>query len=104
MWARPHIVQPCFRRRNFSLYVIHIKRPELSLSEHALAGEATWLPVIKQLYQLASDPSSAVHIQSAWVIERPNHGDAGLLNEKELKEHYSEICTRLSDGLLGTDR
>ncbi|KAI0696989.1 Alpha/beta hydrolase fold-1 [Cerioporus squamosus] len=51
----------------------------------------TWLSVIKRLYQHASLPASRVTIHSVWVIERPNHGDAALLNEASLKEHYGVI-------------
>ncbi|KAH7890619.1 hypothetical protein F5I97DRAFT_1799295 [Phlebopus sp. FC_14] len=45
------------------------------------------LPLIKELFRLA-DESPEVNIRSAWVIERPNHGDAGLLNEETLIKHY----------------
>jgi len=54
-----------------------------------------WLPVIKRLYHLASQSQSRVTIHSVWVIERPNHGDAGVLNEAMLKEHYSVIFPSL---------
>lgn len=49
--------------------------------------QEAWLPVIKRLYHLTSQPSSRVTIHSVWVIERPNHGDAGVSNEAMLKEH-----------------
>ncbi|KAI0760367.1 hypothetical protein C8Q74DRAFT_222581 [Fomes fomentarius] len=47
-----------------------------------------WLPLLKRLFHLTSKPTSRVAILSAWAIERPNHGDAGLLNEAMLNEHY----------------
>lgn len=56
-------------------------------------GQETWIPVIKHLYRLTSDSSSRVTIHSAWVLERPNHGAAALLNEEILKKHYSAMCT-----------
>ncbi|KAK7029621.1 hypothetical protein VNI00_014319 [Paramarasmius palmivorus] len=50
----------------------------------------TWIPVIKELFKPSSScQSSRVKLQSVWVIERPNHGDAGLVNAEILKEHYS---------------
>ena len=47
---------------------------------------------MKELYRLSSQPQSRVFIESMWAIERPNHGDAGVVNEKMLKEHYSISC------------
>ncbi|THH13650.1 hypothetical protein EW146_g6596 [Bondarzewia mesenterica] len=58
-------------------------------------SQETWLPVIKHLYHLTSQSTSPIRIHSAWAIERPNHGDAGVLNERELKEHYSVIFPSL---------
>ncbi|KAJ7762406.1 hypothetical protein DFH07DRAFT_814281 [Mycena maculata] len=48
----------------------------------------TWIPAIKELFRRASE-SSSCKIQSAWVVERPNHGESALINAKILKEHYS---------------
>lgn len=62
--------------------------------------QETWLPVIKAIYELTSQPTSTVHVRSAWVVEQPNHGDAGVLNQKELKEHYPKTCVYLR---LGTE-
>ncbi|KAF4586361.1 hypothetical protein EYR38_010637 [Pleurotus pulmonarius] len=50
------------------------------------SGQETAIPIIKELYRLTTD-SKEVHIHSAWVVERPNHGDAAELNEDVLK-HY----------------
>jgi len=50
-------------------------------------SQDTWTPVIKALF--ASSASSPVKIQSAWVIERPNHGEPALLNAELLKRYYS---------------
>ncbi|KAF8994952.1 hypothetical protein BDQ17DRAFT_1524128 [Cyathus striatus] len=52
--------------------------------------QETWLPLIKSLYQLSSRQTD-ISIESVWTIERPNHSDASILNEKTLKKHYS-IC------------
>ncbi|RDX44654.1 hypothetical protein OH76DRAFT_1051913 [Lentinus brumalis] len=81
-------------------YVPHERNPQdtsdratcslLICSGLALQNE-TWLPVIKRLYQYTSQSHSRVSIHSIWVIERPNHGDAALLNEAALKEHYRVI-------------
>lgn len=65
-----------------------------------IAGQETWIPVIRHLYRLTSEAGSRVTINSAWVLERPNHGAAALLNEEILKEHYSVICAFLAQRLL----
>ncbi|KAF8996505.1 hypothetical protein BDQ17DRAFT_1249732 [Cyathus striatus] len=52
-------------------------------------NQETWVPVMKFLYDLISRQINTVSIQSAWTIERPNHGDASVLNEQALKEHYT---------------
>ncbi|KAF9228326.1 hypothetical protein BS17DRAFT_763830 [Gyrodon lividus] len=49
--------------------------------------QETSLPFIKELFRLA-DQRPEVNINSVWVIERPNHGDAGVLNEETLIKHY----------------
>ncbi|KAJ8690337.1 hypothetical protein PTI98_011768 [Pleurotus ostreatus] len=49
-------------------------------------AQETAIPVIKELYRLTAD-SEAVSIRSAWVVERPNHGDAAQMNEEVLR-HY----------------
>ncbi|KAJ7216462.1 hypothetical protein GGX14DRAFT_604816 [Mycena pura] len=46
--------------------------------------QGTWIPLMKELFRILS-----AKINSIWVIERPNHGDAALLNAEVLKEHYS---------------
>ncbi|KZV75729.1 hypothetical protein PENSPDRAFT_748157 [Peniophora sp. CONT] len=48
-----------------------------------------WIPVIKHLYRLQRAPGSAVHISSVWVVDRPNHGDAAIMNRDTLYNHYS---------------
>ncbi|THH07840.1 hypothetical protein EW146_g9188 [Bondarzewia mesenterica] len=50
-----------------------------------------WIPVIKHLYRLQGQPNSPIRILSVWVVDRPNHGDAALLNEDALKRHHSEV-------------
>ncbi|KAF8999607.1 Alpha/Beta hydrolase protein [Cyathus striatus] len=52
-------------------------------------NQETWVPVIKSLYRLTSHQTNTFFIQSAWTIERPNHGDASVLNGQTLNEHYS---------------
>jgi hypothetical protein len=64
---------------------------DLSQTDHTADAE-TWIPVIKHLYDLAEQPDSPLMICSAWVIERPNHGEAALLNKQMLAEHYPEVC------------
>lgn len=64
-----------------------------SLTQCLYTEKEAWLPVIKRLYKLASQANSRVYIHSVWVIERPNHGDAALLNEVQLREHYRVMCT-----------
>ncbi|KAJ7642850.1 hypothetical protein B0H17DRAFT_960037, partial [Mycena rosella] len=49
----------------------------------------TWIPVIKELFRLSSESPSPVKVGSVWAVERPNHGEAALLNAKLLKQHYS---------------
>ena len=68
------------------------RSPHCSLTLRFTEKE-TWLPVIKRLFDLASQPNSRVVIHSIWVIERPNHGDAAMLNEALLKEFYHVQCT-----------
>ncbi|KAJ7508557.1 hypothetical protein B0H11DRAFT_1965628 [Mycena galericulata] len=48
----------------------------------------TWIPIIKDLFRQSSE-SSSCKIRSAWVIERPNHGEPALLNAELLKKHYA---------------
>ncbi|KAJ7837424.1 hypothetical protein B0H14DRAFT_2589268 [Mycena olivaceomarginata] len=49
----------------------------------------TWIPVIKECFCLSSASSSDIQFRSAWVIERPNHGEPALVNPEPLKKHYS---------------
>ncbi|KAK7063764.1 Alpha/beta-hydrolase [Favolaschia claudopus] len=51
-------------------------------------AQETWIPVIKEFFRLSS-VSSNLYVRSAWVIERPNHGDSALLNSRLLQEHYT---------------
>ncbi|KAJ7157104.1 hypothetical protein C8R46DRAFT_1113395, partial [Mycena filopes] len=53
-------------------------------------SQETWIPIIKELFRVSSAAaSSSVKVGSAWVVERPNHGEAGLLNADLLKKYYS---------------
>ncbi|KAJ6560318.1 hypothetical protein B0H19DRAFT_1376107 [Mycena capillaripes] len=52
-------------------------------------SQDTWIPIIKELFRLSSGSSSDVKVQSAWVVERPNHGEPALINAELLKQHYS---------------
>ncbi|KAF7354671.1 Alpha/beta-hydrolase [Mycena sanguinolenta] len=49
----------------------------------------TWIALMKELFLILSASPSGVKVNSIWVIERPNHGNAALLNAQVLKEHYS---------------
>ncbi|KAJ7629559.1 hypothetical protein B0H17DRAFT_549206 [Mycena rosella] len=53
------------------------------------SSQDTWIPVIKELFRLSSESPSPVKVGSVWAVERPNHGEAVLLNAKLLKQHYS---------------
>jgi hypothetical protein len=58
-----------------------------------LAAQDTWIPIIKELFRLSSSSEShEVKVHSAWVIERPNHGEPALINAELLKTHYSVQC------------
>ncbi|KAJ7865673.1 hypothetical protein B0H13DRAFT_2352857 [Mycena leptocephala] len=52
-------------------------------------SQDTWIPIIKELFRLSSSESHEVKVHSAWVIERPNHGEPALINAELLKTHYS---------------
>ncbi|KAJ6478497.1 hypothetical protein C8R47DRAFT_1198439, partial [Mycena vitilis] len=54
-------------------------------------NQEAWQPAIRELLRLASLPAATVKIHFAWIIERPNHGDAVLLNAPVLEEHYPEM-------------
>ncbi|KAJ7492113.1 hypothetical protein FB451DRAFT_517071 [Mycena latifolia] len=49
----------------------------------------TWIPIIKELFRLSTEAPSRVKVRSVWVVERPNHGEAALINAELLKKHYS---------------
>ncbi|KAJ7800757.1 hypothetical protein B0H13DRAFT_1672817 [Mycena leptocephala] len=51
-------------------------------------SQETWIPIIKELFRLSS-ATSHLQAHSAWVIERPNHGESALINAELLKTHYS---------------
>jgi hypothetical protein len=53
--------------------------------------QGVWVPTIRELFRLARQPNSTLKINSAWLFERPNHGDPALMNAEELK-NYTEIC------------
>ncbi|KAJ7083591.1 Alpha/beta hydrolase fold-1 [Mycena belliarum] len=40
-----------------------------------------WTPVVDRLYGIQAHPSSGQILGSVWAIERPSHGDSGVLNE-----------------------
>jgi hypothetical protein len=44
------------------------------------------------LNELLEKNLAKVKIREMWVIECPNHGDAGILNEKVLKWGYDPTC------------
>ncbi|KAK7449256.1 hypothetical protein VKT23_013400 [Stygiomarasmius scandens] len=51
-------------------------------------NEPTYIPIVTELFRLSAEYSSGIHIHSIWVLERPDHGDAGVLNEETLQKHY----------------
>ncbi|KDQ55899.1 hypothetical protein JAAARDRAFT_36659 [Jaapia argillacea MUCL 33604] len=72
-----------------------------------------WIPMIKQLYLLNAARDTPARIRSVWGVDCPNHGDAGILNEAYLKEHFAEhfslheygnaIKSLVTSGLLTTE-
>ncbi|KAI0058253.1 hypothetical protein BV25DRAFT_1891561 [Artomyces pyxidatus] len=49
----------------------------------------TWLPVIEHLFEIqaASPQPGASIIVEAWIIDFPNHGQAGIINEDHFLRH-----------------
>lgn len=58
-------------------------------------GTETWIPTIRYLFQLQSEPESTLRIKDIWTVDSPNQGEAAILNEQILKEKYSDICESL---------
>ncbi|KAI0319548.1 hypothetical protein OF83DRAFT_772059 [Amylostereum chailletii] len=50
-----------------------------------------WIPVIKHLYSMHEQQDTHIHILSIWVVDRPNHGDAAVLNVQILDEYYRDF-------------
>ncbi|KAI0047176.1 hypothetical protein FA95DRAFT_1277707 [Auriscalpium vulgare] len=56
----------------------------------AIGGSAEWwVPLLRRLF--SEQHSSAARVGAAWVVEAPNHGDGGVLNEVLLRSHYKEV-------------
>ncbi|KAJ7044999.1 hypothetical protein C8F04DRAFT_1249442 [Mycena alexandri] len=51
-------------------------------------SQETWIPIIKELFRISSS-TGARRIGSAWVVDRPNHGNSALVNSEVLKKYYS---------------
>ncbi|KAI0047421.1 alpha/beta-hydrolase [Auriscalpium vulgare] len=52
----------------------------------------TWQPTIERLFELqAATLGSKIFIAEAWVIDSPNHGHAGVLNERAFLERPNGI-------------
>ncbi|KAJ7590094.1 Alpha/beta hydrolase fold-1 [Mycena floridula] len=49
-----------------------------------------WLPVIEHLCTLQNQPGCPIRIMSVWIMDRPNHGDAAVLNEEALNKFHSD--------------
>ena len=58
-------------------------------------GCEVWLPTIKRLYQLQAQSRGPVYIRHIWVMDWPNHGDSGIVNEHVLKENFDVSCERI---------
>ncbi|KAG6837462.1 hypothetical protein H0H93_009005 [Arthromyces matolae] len=52
-----------------------------------------WQPTIEDLFALSELPAGPcpVKIREAWSIDAPDHGDAGVLNELDLKMSYNPV-------------
>jgi len=82
------------------------KRPHDSCTDITLlltSGIGTncelWLPTIKHLFDEQAKSDSHIYIRHVWAVEWPNYGDAAVLNEIVLKEHYSEAITQRNVGI-----
>jgi len=54
-----------------------------------------WEPMLQHLFTAATR-SRAFPIREAWSFDCPNHGDAGVLNEKVLlRGGYDSVCKSL---------
>ena len=49
-------------------------------------------PAEEDLYTLVRN-HGGLRIREVWSIDAPNHGDAAVLNEKDLQWGYEPICT-----------
>lgn len=53
-----------------------------------------WEPTIDDLYSLIGDDRPDFpKVREMWSIDAPNHGDAGILNEKTLQLDYQSVCS-----------
>ncbi|KAJ7580246.1 Alpha/beta hydrolase fold-1 [Mycena floridula] len=50
-----------------------------------------WFPVIERIFSLQSQPGCTTRVLSIWVVDRPNHGDAAVLNEEALRTFHNEF-------------
>jgi len=57
-----------------------------------------WAPTVKKLYDLHDAPNAPVHILSIWIIDRPNHDDAGVLNRDILNKEYARFFSNAEYG------
>ncbi|EIM82553.1 uncharacterized protein STEHIDRAFT_114446 [Stereum hirsutum FP-91666 SS1] len=58
-----------------------------------------WIPAIKHLFNLQAQFHASLRIISIWVVDRPNHDDAAVLNEKVLNEFYAESFDNVEYGM-----
>jgi hypothetical protein len=57
----------------------------------SIAGE-TYTPMISHLFQLCEAMPGATVLESVWIVDCPNHGDAAVLNKDVIDSRYSENC------------
>ncbi|KAI0311931.1 hypothetical protein OF83DRAFT_1148653 [Amylostereum chailletii] len=62
-----------------------------------------WIPVIKHLYRMQEQQDSPIHILSIWVVDRPNHGDAAVLNAETIDKHYHDFFPSAEYGAAMSD-
>ncbi|KAJ7512149.1 Alpha/beta hydrolase fold-1 [Mycena galericulata] len=49
-----------------------------------------WSPVVERLNELQTQKNRGPFVESIWAIDRPSHGDSGVLNEPTLAESPSK--------------
>ncbi|KZW00436.1 hypothetical protein EXIGLDRAFT_696101 [Exidia glandulosa HHB12029] len=55
------------------------------------AASHLYIPLARHLYRLSKTPDSPIELLSVWVVDRPNHGEAALLNASVLEKEYAKF-------------